>query len=681
MKPEWRPLRTHRRNRNYASSSKSMNMLTIIQAGTTVSACFFMLCSVVEVSSQVAPASVNRPVTDSVFRQREVTKSDSTIVPFYSLGRLGFNDSSESYQLTKQQRRSVQYRSLPDAMIRHSPFMPMSQGGFGQFNSISIYGSNITNQTASVDGRTVVHPWSGVYNLELVAPEGLERAEVLTGTKAIGMASTLTQQTINLQSMRFNTATPYTAFWYAQGGGDFIAADVALAQNVSAKTNVSLGIRRTGANGRYMNTQFDIWNVRASVRTSFSHVTQGLLTYQLASANSGMWGGLRTVPSLAQSSETGAVPVFSNLQDQTRRHDLTLNLVHLLNPDSSQVLTTLVYGSIDNMLRLRDSVLFVDKNDTLSNVTFRGNQAGALVKYDVSISTLNFKMGAGVDYSTTNATPYSAAAVNFQPQLFGLISNQFGKSVLLSMAVRTQMHWDRMLFGGGANGLFILTPTSKLLMDVSYAQKAPSVLNGIALQAENHLLGTVEFTMDESIWNFNSTAFLRQISNTILTNSNRDSSQMISQTTSFNGGTSTIAGLYLSATWHNAFLELRSNLRLSYSAADAVVNSQFPTILADASAAYVYRVGSNSVRIGVRGVVVSPMNSMQFVPLSWTFIQPLQQQGWASSGLDGFLMAIVGNAAVKLSYENALAQRWYTTAISPEIVRDFRLSVTWSFFD
>ncbi|MBK7032063.1 MAG: hypothetical protein IPH49_02045 [Ignavibacteria bacterium] len=50
-------------------------------------------------------------------------------------------------------------------------------------------------------------------------------------------------------------------------------------------------------------------------------------------------------------------------------------------------------------------------------------------------------------------------------------------------------------------------------------------------------------------------------------------------------------------------------------------------------------------------------------------------------GLNVFLMAIVGNATVRASYENILGQRWYTTSYAPEITRAIRLSVDWSFFD
>jgi hypothetical protein len=649
-----------------------METRTIIQAGTTVSACFFFLMLVGTASSQITPQPQGATQADSAFQSRGVVRTNTLPVPFASLGRLEFGDAHVSYEMTKHDRRNIQYRSLPDALIRNSGFLPMSQGGFGQFNSVSMYGSNVTNQSVSTDGRSVFDPWNGTFNMELIAPEGLERVEILTGTNAIGMA---------MQSMRYNTATPYTAFWYAQGGGDFIAADVALAQNVSSKTNVSLGVRRTGADGRYLNTQFDIWNVRATVRVMFTPRTHGLISYQLSSANSGMWGGLKTIPPLELSSESTAAPVFSGLRDLTRRHDLTANLVHLITADSSNVLSAVAYGTVDNMLRIRDSTLRIGPTDSVLNVTLNGVHTGVLVRYDIVSSGFSVKLGGGVDYSTVNATAYTAQSDNFQPQVFALVSNQLTTDILITAAARAQVHWDRLLVGAGLRGSMMISRQSSIAVDLSFAQRAPSAADGLSLIPEGHLLGLLEIKTRTDSWNLAANVFHRQISNTIQHNSNRDAEQNISLTMATNGGSSSVSGTNVMCTWQNNFLEVGANIRATYSTTEGRADHQFPLFLADASAAYVYRVGSSTIKLGIRGVVVSPMSSLQFVPLTWSYIQPVQSQNWANSGLDGFLMAIVGNAAVKVSYENVLAQRWYTTAISPEIVRDLRLSVTWSFFD
>ena len=75
------------------------------------------------------------------------------------------------------------------------------------------------------------------------------------------------------------------------------------------------------------------------------------------------------------------------------------------------------------------------------------------------------------------------------------------------------------------------------------------------------------------------------------------------------------------------------------------------------------------------------MASQQYVPTTATYTTPVGRQGFVNNGLDVYLTAILGNASIRVSYENMLAERWYTVAVAPEIIRDIRISVTWSFFD
>ena len=71
--------------------------------------------------------------------------------------------------------------------------------------------------------------------------------EILTGTDAVGLAGSMTLSALNIQEMIHNSATPYTALWYAQGGGDVIAMDAAYSQNVARGFNITFGVRRSGA--------------------------------------------------------------------------------------------------------------------------------------------------------------------------------------------------------------------------------------------------------------------------------------------------------------------------------------------------------------------------------------------------------------------------------------------------
>jgi hypothetical protein len=220
-----------------------------------------------------------------------------------------------------------------------------------------------------------------------------------------------------------------------------------------------------------------------------------------------------------------------------------------------------------------------------------------------------------------------------------------------------------------------------LKADVSSAQRAPTAGEGFAVTPERHVLGTVTGRWTGDGVSIEGQAFYRLITDRLVTTSDRDEEQFIRTTTTANGPTASGAGITAQARIEDQWFELRPIVRAFVSQTDGTDDARFPGLMAEMYAAAVYRLGSNSVRLGVRGVVVTEMASQQYVPTTATYVAPVGRQGFVNNGLDLYLTAILGNASIRASYENMLAERWYTTAVAPEIIRDIRLSVTWSFFD
>ena len=218
---------------------------------------------------QQAP-SPGPPARDTAFTPRTVITSDSLPIPLYTMGRLSAHDSEANAHITKLQMRLLQYGQLAEALHKGTSWTPLSHGGFGQNDGLSVMGGMNVDLGVSINGRPLSEPWSGAYQLVQAQPAGLERVELLTGTDAVGLAPSMTLTALNMQSMIHNSATPYTSLWYHQAGGDIVAMDGTFSQNVAENFNVTLGVRRSGANGRYLNTDFDIWNIRAAIRWTMS---------------------------------------------------------------------------------------------------------------------------------------------------------------------------------------------------------------------------------------------------------------------------------------------------------------------------------------------------------------------------------------------------------------------------
>lgn len=642
-------------------------------AGVKPAFCVLMFfCASVITVAQEATSTSPPAKRDTAFADRKIVRSDSLPVPFPYYGALARRSTDTLLDLSKYDRRFVQYNSASDLLIRATPFMPLSHGGFSQHNAVSIAGGWNADLGLSVNGRRMVDPWSSQYQLSQLAPDAYETFEILTGTHAVGLAASTTLSAFNAQEMRFNSATPYTHMWYSQGGGELIAADVSMAQNVAPGVNVNVGVRRSGAYGRYVNQEFDVWNVRANTHWAVDSLTNLRISYHLTSQNTGLPGGLRTTLPLDNLTEATAPPVFFYLQDEMRRHDVTLSGLHRFDTAGTHEVFASLYVSSTSMLRIRDSTLFTSATDTLKNTTFRGQLYGMMLRSRHQLGVLDLRLGASVDVFALDSTVYNDEGSDVQPQVFGHLDLPLSEMLTFTGAARIAVEHGNVLTSAGA-GLTFALGASSLRLDASTIQRSASPAEGIDLVPERHLLGLAEYRGRFGAVDVLAQAFYRTVSDAIVTTSDRDTAQLIRTTTSVNGGTTSMFGLVAQATYTHDWLELRPVIR--------VHDSPLPLFSGELSAAFVYRVGRNSVRLGAKGAFVTTMETRQYVPLTWTYIAPVESQGLVGNGLDLFLTAILGNASVRVSYENILGQRWYTTAIAPEIIRDLRISVSWSFFD
>lgn len=595
------------------------------------------------------------------------------------MGRLSAHDSEANAHITKLQMRLLQYGQIAEALHKGTSWTPLSHGGFGQNDGLSVMGGMNVDLGVSINGRPLSEPWSGAYQLVQAQPAGLERVELLTGTDAVGLAPSMTLTALNMQSMIHNSATPYTSLWYHQAGGDIVAMDGTFSQNVAENFNVTLGVRRSGANGRYLNTDFDIWNIRAAIRWTMSARSHLHVHYELASLNSSLWGGIRTAGLSPQFTESTAPPVHSNLRDETRRHDLSATLTQILSDDTSSVLSASVYGSYNALRRLRDSTTWTSVTDTLGALTLRGGSVGGILRYDQRIGPLRLRIGGGADVIRNDASVYADESYGVVPQAFGHIMIPLSAGLQFRGAGRVALQFDRVLIGAGA-GLSVQTGNAVYRADVATSQRAPTLSEGTSLLPERHLLLSVSGTWLSPNFETSVTAYGRLITDPIVSTGSR-TNEVMALTNSFNATSRRIIGAVANSMLRIGNVELRPRVRITISNTNDVADDRFPLAMADLSVAYVYEVGRNSVRLGVCGTVMSAARLPQYVAPSWTYVDPLTSTGGQYDGLNVFLSAIVGNATVRASFENILGQRWYTTSLAPEIVRSIRLSVDWSFFD
>lgn len=607
-----------------------------------------------------------------------IAQSDSLLssAPWY--GSVVQTSSDTSATITKQQRRQVLYHTLGELLVRSSMFQPLSQGGFGQFDGLSIAGGMLTDIAFTFNGRPLRTAWNNTMNLSTIAPEGIERIEVLTGSAAIGLSSTLSQTAINLQEVRYDTRTPYTALWYSQGGGDVIAADAAIAQNIAPGVNVNLGVRRNGANGRYARTDFDVWNVRAGLRYAVDTLTTMGFIYQLTSHNTDLWGGVKSVATLDSFTEETAPVMYADLRDHQRRHDFSVGYDRLLTSDSSHSLSASMYYVLDGMFRIRDLELAEQFGDTNSMVQFGSSVGGLFVRTRHRMGSTLLRLGVGAEYVNSDSTDYTQPLNEIQPRVFAHVHQQLTDNVSVQAAGYVGSAMSRLEYGAGG-GVTYQSGLSRLRIDASMTQRSPSPAIGSQLQSERTLLCLGEYSYVGPSLSLSGQAFYRQTSRPYLFYADTNANGMIVNMSGVNGLMWDVVGFVARGQythqWFETSITVRGHRQLSGDPA-------LPPIAADFSLNGLYQLQKNSIRLGLQASVITGGTMAQFSPLNWQYTRTYAYpQQTTSNGLNAFATIVVGNATVRASYENILGQTWYTTSYAPMIARDLRFSFAWSFFD
>jgi hypothetical protein len=106
-----------------------------------------------------------------------------------------------------------------------------------------------------------------------------------------------------------------------------------------------------------------------------------------------------------------------------------------------------------------------------------------------------------------------------------------------------------------------------------------------------------------------------------------------------------------------------------------------PSVYSMFSLRYTKTIGTSILTAGVSARWRSEFSGETFVPMNWMTPDAAVSQAAAIGGPDLFAGAKLGNAWIKLRFQNVLSNSFTTVSTFPVPVRNFSLSVAWSFFD
>jgi hypothetical protein len=173
------------------------------------------------------------------------------------------------------------------------------------------------------NGRPLSAPGIDAYDLELYPSEFLERAEVLTGARAVVYGSGESLMALNLVQPRMNVYGSYVRLWYIQGPNNTTGATILFDRNVGERLNLTLGFRRLPSDGEFPNQAVSNTAIDGSLTWNPSRALSLSLSEIYSTSTRGLNGGV--TPTSAIGTPRLAEVNDDELAEATLRHDVTLS--------------------------------------------------------------------------------------------------------------------------------------------------------------------------------------------------------------------------------------------------------------------------------------------------------------------------------------------------------------------
>ena len=635
---------------------------------------------------------------DSVISKENIDKD--TIPPNIplrrhgSLSMIGINNTEN---ITKEDLLWIHYASFYEIMEQKLSGYPLSLGGYGLFNHMSLLGSDPRDVSFNFNGRSLNDLEFGSYNPAVFSTEFFERAEIFTGSDAVIFADNSSGALINFQEIRYDTKRPYTRLWFAQAGYDYLAADGIYSQNFRKNWNFTFGFRRMGANNQYANSEFDSWNVRGILRWNISDLSNISLTEKFSNHGNQMNGGIDLDRSVSVCDPILARPLFSNFNRRTFRHDLDLTFSSYLSSDSLKAFTGSVFFHYADKYVNRGEELSVNPQDTLLNFDYENYSAGATARYEHSLlNFFTFRTGGVLVFPQIAETKYfnNWSGINLAGYAHAVFDLPLFK---VSGGFRFGTAYGNIFNAFGAALQFDEIDHFYAKFDLSRSERYPVPIEGLNLNNEIHTLFVSELKLFDDDRELKGTFFARHTDSPIRHNPLENNDGKIISSWAYNDDAPRItAGAGISGksqifpdfrilpVYDSGRLKIGLDLNFFYSMTDDAQDSRFPNALLRGELYYQAEAGNSIMNLGLRAGFMSGKNGEYFVPATKSYIPFALESDPAFTGLDIFAELKLGNAFVRIMFENVISdlfECYYYVPVYPETKNQFRLTVSWPFFN
>jgi len=466
------------------------------------------------------------------------------------------------------------------------------------------------------------------------------------------------------------TQRPITRIRYIEDAYDLIAADGSFSYNFYRNLNLTFGFRRSVSAGRFVNSQYDAWNLFINSFWIPRHGVNISLLNIYTTTNMGLNGGIDTTKASPEAedviyNERIAPVIESSSNLSSKRNDLTLTSLYKL--DSTTVINFTVYHTFQ-----KDRLsLIKDPNERISNfygfkLNFKSmfwlvnlNAGFELQKNNLKIDLLNDSLSTGYilpgSRSILSVTSFLNSSMDFSS--FGLSS--FLKVENLLNRVVSAYGFGAETKLGGLN----------FYAGFSHSYRVPTLLEQFitnSVEFEKHRVYEIGMKANDENFTFAIKVQNRKIFNFL-----------VFQDSSF-------YRTYLSRAFGDIDVSVKLwklNLVVSSSLILNKVTKPYPRYFIKAEFFFDGKLTRTlNLRVGIRARVSDKFTGYKFINSTLMFVQNKYEMKKFTT-LDFFVSGRVKSAVIFLTFANVTNSRYMTTAFYPMQDRSLRFGVIWTFFD
>jgi outer membrane cobalamin receptor len=598
---------------------------------------------------------------------------------------------------TKGDLHWLDYRFLGVILESYPGVFLRDQESEGQYTQATFDGVDWRGVAVTANGRGLNDPATGVFNLYHFTTEYADRIEVVTGPRAFLYGLNSTGAAVNLVTKNYNSNKPFTKFNYSEGAYGYSIVDGTFSQNISRKTNVTVGFQHQATDGRFTGEAHDAWNAREKIRYNVSHDINLILSHYHTSTQTQMNGGVNDT--LQQNNggnafnNTLAVMKQDSTYEKLTKNDVDISFVGTFLGDSADVTNlTLYYSHTKREFREReDPFHFFGPQVSSDQIS---SWMGAQATQDFATAFQQFSAGGNVELRQIEGSPNLGRRRNVVGALWAKEELDPSGPVTLALYGRMDTYLRKEYAGFGADATLRIGGWLSLFGGASMSWRVPdyqelfwrdsTVVRNGPIVAEHHTLGEAGATIGSpETGTVRLALFHRTVVDPITFSPYNGTASPFPGATIANGPTVNTSGITAHIGIRFRSFSLEGNLEYLLQKSGGATLQAFPKLSGNGGVFFRQKLvnGKLELKTGFRGRFSLSYAGELFNPEMIAYVANTRTPLGTSASGDFFLIGHIGDAYIHFMWENLANIRYYGTPYYPGGERAIRFGISWEFLN